>query len=70
MDLCIENAELKRRIALFIGGAKNVYPCSTDTIPPVRKFSSFFANSENKIRLQALLLDEFKNFGEKYQKNI
>ena len=55
MDLCTENAELKRRIALFIGGAKNVYSSSTDTIPPVRKFSSFFANSENKIRLEAFL---------------
>ena len=42
MHLFIKDAEYKKRSALFIGGAKNAYPSSTDTIPPARKFSRFF----------------------------
>ena len=46
MDLSIKDAEHKKHSALFIGGTKNAYPSSTDTMPPARKFSSFFANSK------------------------
>ena len=65
MHLSIIDTEHKKRGAIFTGGAKNAYPSSTDTIPPPRKFSSFFANSENKIRLRVFLLDEFKDLAEK-----
>ena len=71
MDLSIKGAEHKRRISFFfIGEANNVYPLTTDTIPPARKFSSYFVNSENKIRLQAFLLDESYDIAGKYQKKI
>ena len=56
MDLSIKDAEHKKRSALFIGGSKNVFSSSIDTIPLARKFSSFFANSENKITLHEFLL--------------
>ena len=39
MDLSIKDAERKKHSALLIGGTKNAYPSSTDTIPPARKFS-------------------------------
>lgn len=67
MHLSIKDAEHKKCGALFIGGTKNTYSYSTDAIPPARKFSRFFANSENKIRLRVFLLDEFKDLAEKYQ---
>lgn len=44
MHLSFKDTEHKKRVAFFIGGAKNVYPSSIETIPPARKFSSFFAN--------------------------
>ena len=48
MDLSIKDAEHKKHSALFIGGTKNAYPSSTDTMPLARTFSSFFANSKKK----------------------
>ena len=38
MDLSIKDAERKKHSALLIGGTKNAYPSSTDTIPPASKF--------------------------------
>ena len=66
LQLSIKDAEHKKRSAFSISGAKNAYPSSTDTIPPASKFSSFFSNSENKIRLRVFLLDEFKDLAKKY----
>ena len=65
MHLSIKDTEHKKRGAFFIGGAKNAYPPSTDIILPAKKFSSFFANSGNKIRLRVFLLDELKDLAEK-----
>ena len=65
MGLSIKDAEHKKRRDLFIGGAKTVYPYSTHTIPQVRKFISFFANLETKIRLQTFLLEEFTDLAKK-----
>ena len=48
MDLSIKDAERKKHSALLIGGTKNAYPSSTDTIPPARKFSSFLQNKKKK----------------------
>ena len=48
MDLSIKDAERKKHSALLIGGTKNAYPSSTDTIPPARKFSSFFPIKKKK----------------------
>lgn len=56
MDLSIKDAEHKKSSALFIGGSKNIFSSSIDTILLARKFSSFFANSENKITLHEFLL--------------
>ena len=56
MDLSIKDAEHKKRSALFSGGSKNVFSSSIYTVPLARKFSSFFANSENKITLHEFLL--------------
>ena len=69
MGLSIKDAKQKKRSALFISGAKNVYPYSIDTIPQARKFSSFFANLETKIRLKTFLLDEFKELAPKKEIN-
>ena len=72
MDLSIKDAERKKHSALLIGGTKNAYPSSTDTIPPARKFSSFLPiqKKKKKKRLQTFLSDEFKDIMEKYQKKI
>ena len=71
MDLSIKDAERKKHSALLIGGTKNAYPSSTDTIPPARKFSSFLPiQKKKKKRLQTFLSDEFKDIMEKYQKKI
>ena len=48
MDLSIKDAERKKHSALLIGGTKNAYPSSTDTIPPARKFSSFLQIQKKK----------------------
>ena len=48
MDLSIKDAERKKHSALLIGGTKNAYPSSTDTIPPARKFSSFWQIQKKK----------------------
>ena len=48
MDLSIKDAERKKHSALLIGGTKNAYPSSTDTIPPARKFSSFLPIQKKK----------------------
>ena len=73
MDLSIKDAERKKHSALLIGGTKNAYPSSPDTIPPARKFSSFLPiqkKKKKKKRLQTFLSDEFKDIMEKYQKKI
>ena len=73
MDLSIKDAERKKHSALLIGGTKNAYPSSTDTIPPARKFSSFLPiqkKKKKKKKLQTFLSDEFKDIMEKYQKKI
>ena len=70
MDLSIKDAERRKHSALLIGGTKNAYPSSTDTIPPARKFSSFLPIQKKKKRLQTFLSDEFKDIMEKYQKKI
>ena len=48
MDLSIKDAERKKHSALLIGGTKNAYPSSTDTIPPARKFSIFLPIKKKK----------------------
>ena len=48
MDLSIKDAERKKHSALLIGGTKNAYPSSPDTIPPARKFSSFLPIQKKK----------------------
>ena len=48
MDLSIKDAEHKKHSALFIGGTKNAYPSSTDTMPPSRKLSSFLPIKKKK----------------------
>ena len=48
MDLSIKDAERRKHSALLIGGTKNAYPSSTDTIPPARKFSSFLPIQKKK----------------------
>ena len=74
MDLSIKDAERKKHSALLIGGTKNAYPSSTDTIPPARKLSSFLPiqkkKKKKKKKLQTFLSDEFKDIMEKYQKKI
>ena len=74
MDLSIKDAERKKHSALLIGGTKNAYPSSTDTIPPARKFSSFLPiqkkKKKKKKKIQTFLSDEFKDIMEKYQKKI
>ena len=74
MDLSIKDAERKKHSALLIGGTKNAYPSSPDTIPPARKFSSFLPIQKKKKKkkkiLQTFLSDEFKDIMEKYQKKI
>ena len=48
MDLSIKDAERKKHSALLIGGTKNAYPSSPDTIPPARTFSIFFPIKKKK----------------------
>ena len=55
MDLSIKDAERKKHSALLIGGTKNAYPSSPDTIPPARKFSSFLPIQKKKKKKKRLV---------------
>ena len=64
MDLSIKDAERKKHSALLIGGTKNAYPSSTDTIPPARKFSSFLQIKKKKKKKK-----KKKDYKHSYQTN-
>lgn len=70
IEMSIKDAEHKKRSRLFIGGAKNIYPATDETVPPAKQFNGFFVNPENKTRLQAFLLEEFKVLAEKNIKKV
>ena len=70
VDMSIKDAEHQRRTSMFVGGSRNVFPSSNLTIPPVRKFNSFFGNAENKIRLQEFLFNELQSFAKNEQKTF
>ena len=54
IDMSIKDAEHKKRSALLIGGAKNVFPSANENIPSANKFDSFFVNFEKETRLQVI----------------
>ena len=60
----------QKRNSMFVGGSRNIFPSSNLTVPPARKFNSFFENAENKIRLQDFLFKELTEFAKTHQKTF
>lgn len=71
MDLSIKDAERKKHSALLIGGTKNAYPSSTDTIPPARKFSSFLPIQKKKKKITNIPIRRIQRYyGEVPEKDL
>lgn len=55
IPMTIKDCEHVKRSSVYAGGSQNVFPSHNGRVLSAQKFSSFFANADNKIRLQEFL---------------
>ena len=58
IPMTIKDCEHVNRSPVYVGGSQNGFSSHNGRVPSTQKFSSFFVNADNKIRLQEFLRKE------------